>query len=655
MGFDVPVPGREENRRWSRRVIPTLGRIVFILCLLLGLIGQPTSRAGASPSPSAQPALMNAPVFSVKDSAVSGASAWGDYDNDDDPDLLLTGLADTGDSVTTLWINNAGTLTPVDAGLPPLELSSAAWADYDRDGYLDLLLTGKKAIQGGQILGFSGIYRSEANTPSAANPGARRFKLVKQLDNLYLGAGRWGDFDRDGRVDIVISGYSDNGLPLTKIYFNTASGFVFNDSQATPLVALGSSSVAPGDYDNDGYLDLAIMGMTANGTRRTLVYHNNQGQSFSEPIELLGAWYGSLNWIDRDGSGFLDLLLTGNSGADNESDIKPVTRLFHYQPDDAQMPFISAASAGLPSIWGSSMDVGDYNNDGASDLAFNGLTTDDRVTRIYLNDQDGTFSDSHANLPIGTGVRVSWIDFNRDQTLDLSLSGVPSGDLYNTNLYLNDPSSAPNQAPSAPLILAACYDQESSVRLDWAASEDDHTPASALTYNLRAGTSATGMNLFRPATNPDTGQLRMPGPGQIGARSSMFFTLRSDYPAGPYTWAVQAVDSSYAASAFSDKGWIFPGSKIANPDNVTLDEDKPALIPVLNGDVQDYGALKIYDYTLPKYGTLTVDENGVFTYHPNENWSGTDSFTYSAITPKKYCSSAKVSLTVRPVNDPPEA
>ncbi len=73
----------------------------------------------------------------VYDSSV----AWGDYDNDGDLDILLTGYA-SGGPVTKVYENTGGAFTEVPAGLTGVSVSSVAWGDYDNDGDLDILLTG---------------------------------------------------------------------------------------------------------------------------------------------------------------------------------------------------------------------------------------------------------------------------------------------------------------------------------------------------------------------------------------------------------------------------------------------------------------------------------------------------------------------------------
>src|SRR4029453_16234033 len=70
---------------------------------------------------------------------VEGATAWGDYDNDGDLDVVLTGLVGSP-PLTRLYRNPAGNLADVAAGLAGVDDGGAAWGDYDNDGDLDLVL-----------------------------------------------------------------------------------------------------------------------------------------------------------------------------------------------------------------------------------------------------------------------------------------------------------------------------------------------------------------------------------------------------------------------------------------------------------------------------------------------------------------------------------
>src|SRR5512146_1037704 len=80
------------------------------------------------------------------------------------------------------------------------------------------------------------------------------------LMGLSDGAIAWGDYDNDGDLDlVVVGGYAAGGwLPASRLYRNDGGG-VFTDVHA-PLVEHWYNSAAWGDYDNDGDLDLCVGG-----------------------------------------------------------------------------------------------------------------------------------------------------------------------------------------------------------------------------------------------------------------------------------------------------------------------------------------------------------------------------------------------------------
>jgi hypothetical protein len=67
---------------------------------------------------------------------------WGDYDNDGWPDLVLAGNTVSSQVRTRLMHNDAdGTFTTIDPGFPGIFAGLGAWGDFNNDGRLDLVLT----------------------------------------------------------------------------------------------------------------------------------------------------------------------------------------------------------------------------------------------------------------------------------------------------------------------------------------------------------------------------------------------------------------------------------------------------------------------------------------------------------------------------------
>lgn len=97
----------------------------------------------------------------------------------------------------------------------------------------------------------------------------------------------------------------------------------------------------------------------------------------------------------------------------------------------------------------------------------------------------------------------------------------------------------------------------------------------------------------------------------------------------------------------------------ATSDTYSTDEDVALVVPapgVLANDTDPEGqTLTAEMASAPTNGTVVLNADGSFTYTPNANFSGLDSFTYKAKDGTQYSDPATVSITVNPINDRPTA
>ncbi|MCP4712192.1 MAG: hypothetical protein GY869_26515, partial [Planctomycetes bacterium] len=159
------------------------------------------------------------------------SAAWGDYDNDGHLDILLTGRDSGNDRVSKIYRNTGGDFEDSGIDLPGVYYSSVAWGDYDNDGDLDILLTGEHYDSGYQRI--SKIYRN-------TGPGFEDSGI--DLPGVRYSSAAWGDYDNDGHLDILLTGWSDNGK-ISKIYVNIRT--IPNTAPVAPA-AICHIPLAPG-------------------------------------------------------------------------------------------------------------------------------------------------------------------------------------------------------------------------------------------------------------------------------------------------------------------------------------------------------------------------------------------------------------------------
>jgi len=449
---------------------------------------------------------------------LDGASvAWGDYDNDGLLDLLITGSPWIGyrPEVTKIYHNNGdGTFTDINANLVGVLGGGAVWGDYNNDGRLDVMLAGLT----GAVSGL-GDLRAYDRQRIYRNDGSNAFALVAAFENPNGGAGypagrdsslAWGDYDNDGKLDVLIKDW-----PFSVFAHNDG-----NDSFTPGNLSLPgafNTSVAWADYNNDGNLDFVLTTLTA-----TTLYQNTGGGIFSQLTNSLpGVWVGSVAWEDYDNDGNFDLAIVGGTNG-------------VYAGDGAGN--FTRISITLPGGPYASVAWGDIDNDGLPDI----IVTSSSGTQILHNNGDGSFSDMGVALPGAGNGGVALGDFDNDGCLDIAIAG---GGI--TKIFRND-GAMPNTPPNPPSNLAAAPSTNAMV-FSWSAASDAQQ-AGGLSYNLRVGTSSGGIDVVGPMADPVTGVRRLPALGNAGLRLSRSVTHLKQ---GTYYWSVQAVDHTFAGSAFA--------------------------------------------------------------------------------------------------------
>jgi PKD repeat protein len=339
-------------------------------------------------------------------------ATWSDYDGDGFIDLYVVngkgeplGVEDEN----VLYRNNGdGTFTDVTietgTGDPYVAMRNI-WADYDRDGDLDLY---------SHNFVVSTLYQNNDDVFSDVNEASG---AGLEMDKGTGAA--WGDYDNDGWLDIHATGFPGQNALL----HNNGDG-TFTNLQTTSGMSLSASGMgnAWGDYDLDGDLDMAITAVTKDDP--TFLYENNGDGTFKDVTVEVGiivedgSSNAAVNWADYDNDGDWDLHITEvNAGS---AKVLP-NRMYLFQ-NQGDNTFIDATSdAGLtpPSmseIWDAAF--ADFDNDGDIDLYVAGTGPD----LFYLNNGDGTFTDIASDVGVGitdTTWGIVWGDYDNDGDADM--------------------------------------------------------------------------------------------------------------------------------------------------------------------------------------------------------------------------------------------
>ncbi len=228
------------------------------------------------------------------------------------------------------------------------------------------------------------------------------------------------DYDNDGRIDLFLP---DNGSEgRMSLYHNLGNG-KFEDVTAKAGLDLKAQAImcTSGDYDNDGFADLVIVG------RGITLWHNEQNGSFKNVTEAAGIVSGGfvfgLAFVDYDHDGDLDLFIGGDTALWRNNGNSTFTRVTSEKGFGSENTFRCSAN-----VLGS-----DVNNDRAVDLI---STCSSGPPVISLNPREGKFPVMTwpSSLPAGEqGVVV--LDFDHDGWMDLAFTSLRQPSL---TLWRND-------------------------------------------------------------------------------------------------------------------------------------------------------------------------------------------------------------------------
>jgi hypothetical protein len=279
--------------------------------------------------------------------------------------------------------------------------TGAAWADYDRDGRVDLFVSRYVHVDMDKLPEFGNdphfcrfkgvlVQCGPWGLPGESdllfhNRGDGTFEEVSKKAGVddphhYYGLGAaWGDYDNDGWPDLYVA----NDAGPNFLYHNKHDG-TFEDVGLLSGVALsgdgmqqGSMGVAWGDYLHEGRLSMLVTNFVEQGS---ILYHNLGNDSFADVTvraKIMKPTYPLVSWgtsfFDMDNAGWLDIFIASGHVYPQTDNIsggaqykQPLVLLRNHR--DGTFEDVSSAMEKLPLKSRRGVAFGDINNDGNVDM-----------------------------------------------------------------------------------------------------------------------------------------------------------------------------------------------------------------------------------------------------------------------------------------------
>lgn len=395
-----------------------------------------------------------APSLGLNVVGLSGGAVVEDFNNDGFLDIMASswGLQDqlalfinTGDGSFADQTTEAG-LEGIVSGL------NLVHADYDNDGKVDVFVLRGAWLGDGHpnsLLRNLGDGRFEDVTESS---GILSFHPTQTA--------AWGDYNNDGFLDLFIGNETsrEGGPHSCELFRNNGDGTFTDVTRSAGLPVMDYvKAVVWGDYNNDGWLDLYVsnwqnanllfqnQGPNADGSHGFVDVAAEAG--VQEPIISFPAWF----W-DYNNDGWLDLFVSGwkASAGDIAAEYMDVPgkaelpRLYRNRGDGTFENVTEAARLDRV-MYTMGSNFGDLDNDGYLDFYVGTGDPDFRSlmpNRMFRNAggdyfQDVTASGGFGHLQKGHGVAYGDLDNDGDQDIYTVIGGAYEGDIFGNALFEN--------------------------------------------------------------------------------------------------------------------------------------------------------------------------------------------------------------------------
>lgn len=398
-----------------------------------------------------------APGLGLAEMGLSGGSITEDFNNDGYIDIMASswGLEDqlqyyrnNGDGTFTKKTGEAG-LTGITGGLNIIH------ADFDNDGFADVF------VLRGAWLASDGEHPNSLLRNNGDGTFSDVTNSAGLLSRHPTQTAAWGDYNNDGWLDLYIGNETTRGsYHPAELYRNNRDGTFSNVAEEVGVNATGFiKGVVWGDYDNDGFQDLYVSRLGQTNLLYHNEGENGNSWSFSEVAEKAGVqeprssfptWF----W-DYNNDGWLDIFVSGYFA--NAADVAneylgnatnaTLPRLYKNNGDGTFDDVTRQVHLDRV-LYSMGSNYGDLDNDGYPDFYVGTGDPDFRAlmpSRMFRNDAGRTFqevteSGGFGNIQKGHGVSFADLDHDGDQDIFMVMGGALKGDTY-LNLLFENPGN----------------------------------------------------------------------------------------------------------------------------------------------------------------------------------------------------------------------
>ncbi len=339
----------------------------------------------------------------VNDLSPSDGATWADIDNDGDVDCFV---ATWYNKRNLLYLNNGnGSYTQIKTGSIATEFTyseTASWADYDKDGKLDLYITNSEGTR------KNILYKGNGDSTFT-----KILNIAPVNDAFKSRTVNWIDYDNDHDLDLFVT--NEGGQKVNLYRNDMGAGFTKITTGVLANIAGEIMSSSWADVDNDGDLDVFLSNYDA---PNRLLKNQGDGTFLTDTLESLNTpfTFGS-SFGDIDNDGDLDLFVS-NAYATGK-----LTNFLYLNNGEGIFTEIDTSIVTADSGWTYGCAFGDYNNDGFLDLATANCYNKIQTNSLYKNIPNGnnwfelecigTVSNKSA---IGAKIKLSAIIYNKSVT-----------------------------------------------------------------------------------------------------------------------------------------------------------------------------------------------------------------------------------------------